>query len=244
MRAIGPSTRRARRRRARLRCVAPRRSALGSSSVSSSAAPRITVGRLLKSWAMPPARRPTASSRWHSRTCSSSRLRSVTSRITSRCRPGTTYRRARRTPRGTDGRRPAARPSRRFASSARGLAPTLGEIRPTVPMKSAPLRPITSPFVRPNNAPPRDWPRRSVPRHPRFSIESSVYSNTARNVSPLVTRAWSSAFTRASSTLSTGAPGARAPSRRAAPNRQVRRGNRRHPPRVRRRGSGAAAGHR
>ena len=46
---------------------------------SSSAFPRMTVSRLLKSCAIPPASRPTASIFWPWRRCSSSRLRSVMS---------------------------------------------------------------------------------------------------------------------------------------------------------------------
>ena len=41
--------------------------------------PEITISRLLKSWAMPPARRPTASIFWAWRSCCSRARRSVTS---------------------------------------------------------------------------------------------------------------------------------------------------------------------
>jgi hypothetical protein len=56
-------------------------------SVRKSQPLRITTRRLLKSWATPAASRPTASSRPACRSCSSSRRRSVTSRITTCASP-------------------------------------------------------------------------------------------------------------------------------------------------------------
>ena len=49
---------------------------------STSLYPMMTVSRLLKSWATPPASWPTASIFWACRNCSSSRRRSVTSDCT------------------------------------------------------------------------------------------------------------------------------------------------------------------
>ncbi len=66
----------------------------GIASRMSSASPRITVSMLLKSWATPPARRPTDSIFWAWRSCAWSRsfssaavLRPLTSRTTARTHP-------------------------------------------------------------------------------------------------------------------------------------------------------------
>ena len=71
-------TRRAARSAAPMTCCTFRRRGSSASRPrrSSSPCPMMTMSRLLKSWAMPPASRPTASIFWDWRSCSSSRRRS------------------------------------------------------------------------------------------------------------------------------------------------------------------------
>ena len=75
-------TRRAARSAAPMTCCTFRRrgSSPASPRRSSSPWPMITMSRLLKSWAMPPASRPTASIFWDWRSWSSSRRRSSSAR--------------------------------------------------------------------------------------------------------------------------------------------------------------------
>ena len=75
------------------RCVAFRicsslpRCASPAWRIRSSVYPRMTPSELLKSWATPPARRPTASIFWDCRSCSSRRRRSLASRMRASIRP-------------------------------------------------------------------------------------------------------------------------------------------------------------